>query len=667
MRKQFAKLFSGMCLMLILSALFTLELKSAEARKIPTEKEMGAYLMVYHKDADHSLHMAVSYDGYAWKALNDDQPIISGDEIAVQHGIRDPHIFRGPDGGFYLAMTDLHLFAQERYKNNPNYSKISAYRKTQWERDEKYGWGNNRGLVLMKSFDLINWTRTNLDFSALPAQPGMDWSEVGCVWAPETVYDEEKKQLLVHFTTRERNQRNVIYGVYMNDDFTKMIGEPQLLFAAPDRKYNVIDSDIIKAGDTYHFFFVSHEGQAKPVHATGKNITGPYTVDSFYKDNDKGGHEAPNCWKLLNQDKYIVMFDNFDMRPNNFGFVETSDFKEFKPIGHFDEKESPFRRLNFMEQKHGAVVHLTEKEAKTLEAYWDRKINQNDETHIVFGTTLDPRKQMEASRELAKKIELTILPDSKEFDKHFAYKHEEAGEQSPFRVCIPHAWDGKTPLPMVLFLHGAWNTESSYLDQNDRQMVKLADQYGVLLVSPLGGHGAYGNKLRLPGMFGKDDENEKFLKQADKARDEAQMLSEKDVINVIEIVLAHYPVDRANMFIMGHSMGSGGTWHIGGKYHQYWKALAPFSGPFVTREGYPWDKLKGKSIFITEGRIGCPTTEASRALYRYLQVRHYDVKYKDYQANHPDMVPLALPDVFDFIKEQIKKNPESGGMNQKQN
>ncbi len=32
--------------------------------KVPTEDDMGAYVMVYHKDQDHSLHMAVSYDSY---------------------------------------------------------------------------------------------------------------------------------------------------------------------------------------------------------------------------------------------------------------------------------------------------------------------------------------------------------------------------------------------------------------------------------------------------------------------------------------------------------------------------------------------------------------------------------------------------------------------------
>lgn len=141
----------------------------------PQEKDMAAYLMVFHQDEDHCLHAAISRDGYTFTALNDGKPIIAGDTIADQKGIRDPHIYRGPDGGFYLAMTDLHIYAQRE-----------GYRDTEWERDGKaYGWGNNRGLVLMKSFDLIHWTRTNIRFD----QMSKEFAQIGCAWAPETVYD----------------------------------------------------------------------------------------------------------------------------------------------------------------------------------------------------------------------------------------------------------------------------------------------------------------------------------------------------------------------------------------------------------------------------------------------------------------------------------------------
>lgn len=114
---------------------------AASARKkakVPDEKDMAAYLLVYFKDDTHSLHMALSADGYSFTDVNNGRPVVSGDTIAQQRGIRDPHIMRGPDGAFYLAMTDLHIYAQE-----------AGYRDTQWERDGKaYGWGNNRAVVL---------------------------------------------------------------------------------------------------------------------------------------------------------------------------------------------------------------------------------------------------------------------------------------------------------------------------------------------------------------------------------------------------------------------------------------------------------------------------------------------------------------------------------------
>ncbi|MCQ2375469.1 MAG: glycoside hydrolase family 43 protein [Salinivirgaceae bacterium] len=351
--------------------------------KIPTESDMGAYLMVYHKDADHSLHMALSYDGYKWSALRNDSPIICGDTIATQHGIRDPHIFRGPDGAFYLAMTDLHIFAQSRMANNPHFSKISEYRETQWERDEMYGWGNNHALVLLKSFDLINWSRANIDFINLTSPTGLvdengneyKWSDAGCIWAPEIVYDSVAEHIMIHFTVRMHNDMCQIYYAYVNNDFNKLISEPKILFQSPLNEkgmpaYTVIDSDIIKVGDSYHLFVVSHEGAARPKHATSKNITGPYVFDDNYYDGEREIHEAPNCWKRIGEDKWILMYDNYHRRPSNFGFVETSDFISYKPLGYFDEDTCPMSRTNFEAQKHGAVTQITISEAKKLEEYY---------------------------------------------------------------------------------------------------------------------------------------------------------------------------------------------------------------------------------------------------------------------------------------------------------
>ena len=143
--------------LLLFLLMLPLAFASAASNKKVSEKRMSAYLMVFHRDDTHSLYMALSRDGYHFTALNNARPVISGDTIAEQRGVRDPHIYRGPDGAFYLVATDLHIYAQREGK-----------RATEWERDgATYGWGNNRGLVLMKSSDLIHWTHAVVNINEM--------------------------------------------------------------------------------------------------------------------------------------------------------------------------------------------------------------------------------------------------------------------------------------------------------------------------------------------------------------------------------------------------------------------------------------------------------------------------------------------------------------------
>jgi hypothetical protein len=74
--------------LLSLLALFLVPPFAATAG-VPRESELGAYLLVYFHDEDHSLHMALSSDGYTFTALNDDKPVINGRDVAEQSGRRN--------------------------------------------------------------------------------------------------------------------------------------------------------------------------------------------------------------------------------------------------------------------------------------------------------------------------------------------------------------------------------------------------------------------------------------------------------------------------------------------------------------------------------------------------------------------------------------------------
>ncbi len=336
---------------------------TAPSGKTENRKEadsMGAYLMVYFTDPTHSIFFATSRDGKTFTAVNGSDPVIAGDSIAQQRGVRDPHIYRGPDGCFYLTATDLHIFGQQK-----------GLRDTEWERDGKqYGWGNNRGIVMMKSRDLIHWTHTvfRLD-KAFPEKFG----DLGCAWAPETIYDPEAGKMMVYLTIRQTGQgKTKLYYAYADKDFTCFESEPQLLFEYPDPNIQVLDADIMPMPDgRYCMTYCSQEGPAGIKMAISDHINRGYQYQPEQIDAERGSCEAPTMYKLIGEDRWILLYDIFSIRPHNFGFMETTDFRSFRPLGRFNQGE--MRCTNFSSPKHGAVIQITEEEATQLENYWKQK------------------------------------------------------------------------------------------------------------------------------------------------------------------------------------------------------------------------------------------------------------------------------------------------------
>lgn len=339
-----------LALLLVLVAGFTF---MHAAPSVPLEKDMAAYLLVYFKDETHSPYFALSRDGYTFGDVNGGKPIMDGTTLAEQKGIRDPHILRGPDGSFYLVMTDLHLFGQR-----------AGFRTTEWERPtEQYGWGNNRAIVMMKSADLINWSHSifRLDKAFEKTR------EVGCFWAPETIYDPQKGKLMVYFTMRLGHGNTKLYYSYADDAFTKLETVPQELFKYPEDK-QILDADITKVGDKYHMFYVAQGAGGGIKQAVSDLINRDYVFDPVTYDPERVGREAPNLWRRLGTDTYVLMYDVFGATPNNMGFSETMDFKTFKNLGRFNE--GVMKTTNFTSPKHGAVIALTEAEARALAAHW---------------------------------------------------------------------------------------------------------------------------------------------------------------------------------------------------------------------------------------------------------------------------------------------------------
>ena len=196
--------------------------------KVPGEN-YRAYLFTYFTVDDEAIRFAISNDGYNFRALNNNKPVISSAQISSTGGVRDPHILRGADGKtFYMVATDM----------------VAAK-----------GWDSNRAMVLMKSTDLINWTSSVVNIQN--KYPGNE--NLKRVWAPQTIYDVQAGKYMVYFSLQHGTDPDKIYYSYANADFTDLETEPKQLFFSPTNSA-CIDGDIILKDGKYHLFFKTESG-----------------------------------------------------------------------------------------------------------------------------------------------------------------------------------------------------------------------------------------------------------------------------------------------------------------------------------------------------------------------------------------------------------------------
>jgi hypothetical protein len=165
---------------------------------------------------------------------------------------------------------------------------------------------------------------------------------------------------MVYFTIRYNNKNANLYWSYADDAFTRLETRPEMI---PD--IGGIDGDITKVGDRFHLHYVSN---AKVLHAVSDEINRGYKAEPRRIDPETVPTEAPNVFKRLGTDTYVLMYDVYGARPNNMGFSETTDFVTYRHIGRFNEGVT--KGTNFQRPKHGAVTYLTLDELKAVAEQW---------------------------------------------------------------------------------------------------------------------------------------------------------------------------------------------------------------------------------------------------------------------------------------------------------
>ena len=165
------------------------------------------------------------------------------------------------------------------------------------------------------------------------------------------------------------------------------------------------------------------------------------------------------------------------------------------------------------------------------------------------------------------------------FARH-VYRNAE-GEEMPYRLYTPAPLEAGRTYPLVVFLHGAGGSGTD----NARQL-QGANMFGALtwtLPEQQRQHPAFvlapqGDKGWACTMAPNPEKPPKTPADLTFCPPEALGIGARLAFEVIDSVVATLPVDRARIYVTGHSMGGAGAWHMIAHRPRYFAAAVPVCG-----------------------------------------------------------------------------------------
>jgi hypothetical protein len=215
-------------------------------------------------------------------------------------------------------------------------------------------------LSLWRTDDLINFGEQELIYF------GCD--DFGCLWAPEVFYDDKREEYLIHWGSTHKAQDYNHMKIYCctTKDF-KIFSQPKVFF---EKDNEILDSHIVKVGDTYHLFYKNSDNPAMNMHATSNELYGEYKHDKEFEDYMStlyraGSYEAPTTLELPNG-KWCLMLDFFGCEKDKMGYVPFVSSN----VGDTHFERCPEKFTFPYGFKHGGVIGITDEEYNKLKEYY---------------------------------------------------------------------------------------------------------------------------------------------------------------------------------------------------------------------------------------------------------------------------------------------------------
>jgi predicted peptidase len=198
-------------------------------------------------------------------------------------------------------------------------------------------------------------------------------------------------------------------------------------------------------------------------------------------------------------------------------------------------------------------------------------------------------------------------------------------------IFVPHDYNGDTPYPIILFLHGAGETGEDGQKQVSvglgKAIKKQEKTFPFIVVFP--------QSKKRTWSAGSDDG--------------------KRAIAILDDVMKNYKVDPKRQYLTGLSMGGFGTWSAAAVYPDRWAAIAPICGGGDVKAAA---KIKDIPTWNFHGdKDKAVNVELSRKMIAAIKEAGGDPKYTEYpgvEHNSWDAA-YATPELFPWLLKQSKK------------
>ena len=254
-----------------------------------------------------------------------------------------------------------------------------------------------------------------------------------------------------------------------------------------------------------------------------------------------------------------------------------------------------------------------------------------------------------------------------------SYLFKDTGENLEYALFVSSKVREDKKNPLIVTLHGLGAGPAIMLT---KEAVDLAEKGGYILVGPMGYNvrGWYGIPMGPPPDSSKlpppkTNADGKVLPEGKTAAKpkaspffnpndppNLRELSEKDVMNVLDIVRKEFNVDERRIYLMGHSMGGAGTLYLGVKYASIWAALAPVAPAAFGLNPDSLAEIKSMPVIFVHGDADEAVPVAiTRRWVDKLKELNMTYEYNEMPGvSHGPVITASLPSIYDFFGKHSK-------------